>query len=106
MLVVGSDAEFAWTYPETTVLSDFRTDFAPVMGTIVARLPLMVEDWQEDEGTNLADPSSSVSHKPAGPRPGTMQTHFAGPRPGDDEWLDEEQVAQLQEEHPHASTAN
>ena len=32
----------------------FCDDFAPVLSCIVAKLPLMIEDWQEDEGTDLA----------------------------------------------------
>ena len=35
----------------------FCDDFAPVLSCIVAKLPLMIEDWQEDEGTDLADPA-------------------------------------------------
>jgi hypothetical protein len=87
------------------VLADFRDDFAPVLSCIVAKLPLMIEDWQEDEGTDLADPSSSMHHKPLAPRFGTMQTFYDGPRPCNGESLDPEEVAQLQKEHPLASPA-
>ena len=93
---------FNWLYPDSTVLGDVCEDFSPVCAFVVAALPVVIEDWEDDAGTDMAVLGHAVPHRPK-PRFGTAQTFWRGPRPGQEESLSDEHVAMLMEEYPQAS---
>jgi hypothetical protein len=105
ILITKQGDGFNWAYPASTVLADVSPDFGRVCGAFVAALPAMIEDWEDDAGTNMAEVGHPVPSRPLEPRFGCATTFYNGPRPGEDELLHDEHIALLMHEHPRATIA-
>ncbi len=101
----SSTRSFNWAHPASTTLPNASGSFGEIMSVCVASLPEVIEDWIDDANTNMAQVGHSTLWRPAEPTYGHATTFFDGPRPGEDSTLEEEQVAQLQEEHPGVASA-
>ena len=102
VLVLGQFGHFNWAHPAELELGE-QPHCSPVCHLAVVELPVIIEDWADDTGTNMASLTSSVPSRPAAPRPHTMHTWFSGPRPGEEDLLAEEDISALAAEHPNAS---
>jgi hypothetical protein len=101
---------YSWAYPATTVLADVSPDFGEVYGTLVAALPALIEDWQDDSHTSLAQ----IGHPDRRRRAEPVHDHSAhgghcgdhdGSHHAEDEELKDEHIALLMEEQPRATLA-